>query len=63
MSGLDTVCHRSVVLAHRAAIQQVQDHLAQASVAALKRELYAWINQEGQWARAWDSMLQDLDTI
>lgn len=61
--GLDTVCHRAVVLAHRAAVQQVQAHLAQASVAALKKDLHVWTTQEQQWACAWEAMLQDLDTV
>lgn len=63
LAGLDTVCHRAVVLAHRAAVQQVQANLAEASIAALKRELYVWTTQEQQWACAWEAMLQDLDTV
>lgn len=63
VSGLDTVCHRAVVLAHREAVQRMQAYLAEASVASLKRELYAWATQEQQWARAWEAMLQDLDTV
>jgi hypothetical protein len=63
VSGLDTVCHRAVVLAHRDAVQRMQAYLSESSVAALKRELYAWATQEQQWARAWEAMLQDLDTV
>lgn len=61
--GLDTVCHRAVVLAHRAAVQAVAAQLAQAWVGALKQELYAWTTQEAQWGCAWEAMLQDLDTV
>lgn len=60
--GFDTVCNRAVVLAHRAAIEQVQATLASASRAALGI-LRMWGTQESQWSCAWDAMLQDIDTI
>jgi hypothetical protein len=63
VTGLDTVCQRAVVLAHRAAVQQVQANLSQDSIAALKQELYMWTTQEQQWARAWEAMLQDMDNV
>jgi hypothetical protein len=63
VTGLDTVCQRAVVLAHRAAVKQVQANLSQESVAALKQQLYMWVTQEQQWARAWEAMLQDIDNV
>lgn len=63
VTGVDTVCHRAVVLAHRAAVHQVQANLSQESVAALKQDLYMWTTQEQQWARAWEAMLQDMDHV
>jgi hypothetical protein len=63
LTGLDTVCHRAVVLAYRAAVVAVQANLAQASIAALKQELYGCLTHEQQWGRAWEAMLQDLDTV
>lgn len=57
------MCHRAVVLAYKAAVREVQANLAQASTAALKQELYGWLTHEQQWGRAWEAMLQDLDTV
>lgn len=63
LAGLDTVCHRAVVLAYKAAVREVQANLAQASIAVLKQELYGWLIHEQQWGRAWEAMLQELDAV
>lgn len=63
VTAADTICARATILAHAAAVQRVDDAMS-AAVAGFKQQvLTPWLTNERQWAQAWLSMLQDLDTV